>query len=168
MITTFSAETSKGKWIGYEILCGVGFGIGAQQTNVAAQTVLQQKDIGIGSALMMFAAQISGAVFIPIGNAVFENEFLKRLKGIPGVHENLVLNTGATEIRSVVSSDVLDTVLGAYDGALTEVFLVVTIMAAVGLLPAFCMEWKIVKNDSAKKGNERGADVESAPVVEKA
>jgi MFS family permease len=153
LITTFSAETSKGKWIGYQILCGVGFGIGAQQTNVAAQTVLQKKDIAIGSALMMFAAQISGAMFVPIGNAVFGNEFLKRLKGIPGVDGNLVLNTGATEIRNVVSPVVFDAVLGAYDEALTKVFLVAAIMAAVGLLPALCMEWKSVKKDQVKKGN---------------
>jgi MFS family permease len=153
LITTFSAETSKGKWIGYQILCGVGFGVGAQQTNVAAQTVLQKKDIAIGSALMMFAAQISGAMFIPIGNAVFENEFLKRLKSIPGVDGKLVLNTGATEIRNVVSPDVYDVVFRAYDEALTKVFLVGAIMAAVGLLPALCMEWKSVKKDQVKKGN---------------
>lgn len=42
MITTFSSDTEKAKWIGWQILCGVGFGVGAQQTNVAAQTVLQQ------------------------------------------------------------------------------------------------------------------------------
>ncbi|KAE8442513.1 hypothetical protein EG329_003294 [Mollisiaceae sp. DMI_Dod_QoI] len=168
LITTFSAETSKGKWIGYQILCGIGYGIGAQQTNVAAQTVLKQKDIAIGSALMMFAAQISGAVFVPIGNAVFENEFLKKLNGIPGVNGKLVLNTGATEIRNVVSPNVLDAVLRAYDGALTKVFLVAAIMAAIALLPALCMEWKSVKKDLVKKGNGKGADVESAPVVEKA
>ncbi|CZR57696.1 uncharacterized protein PAC_07585 [Phialocephala subalpina] len=137
-------------------------------TNVAAQTVIQQKDIAVGSALMMFASQISGAVFVPAGNAVFENESLKRLMGIPGVDGNLVLNTGATEIRNVVSPDVLDAVLEAHDGALTKVFLVAAIMAAVGLLSALCMEWKSVKKYRVKKGKGKGADVESAPVVEKA
>jgi hypothetical protein len=100
---------------------------------------------------MMFAAKISGAMFIPIGNAVFENEILKKLKSIPGVDGDLVLNTGATEIRNVVSPDVSDVVLKAYDEALTKVFLVAAIMAAVGLLPALCMEWKSVKKDQVKK-----------------
>jgi len=117
---------------------------------------------------MMFASQISGAIFVPIGNAVFENEFLKRLKGIPGVDGSLVLNTGATEVRDVVSAETLDAVLAAYEGALAKVFLVGAIMAAVALLPALCMEWKSVKKDQPKKGNEKGAGVESAPVVEKA
>jgi MFS family permease len=165
LITNFSAETNKGQWIGYQILCGIGFGVGAQQTNVAAQTVLPKKEIAIGSALMMFAAQISGAIFVPIGNAIFENEFLKRLKGIPGVDGNLVLNTGATEIKNVVSPEVLDAVLAAYDKALAKVFLVGAIMAVVALLPALCMEWKSVKKDQVKKENEKGADMENAPVV---
>ncbi len=163
LITTFSAETSKGQWIGYQILCGIGFGIGAQQTNVAAQTVLPKKEIAIGSSLMMFASQISGAIFVPVGNAVFTNAFLKRLNGIPGVDGNLVANTGATEIRTVVSPQVLDAVLEAYDKALTKVFLVAAIMAAVAVLPALCMEWKSVKKDQAKSGNG-----ESALAVEKA
>jgi hypothetical protein len=104
---------------------------------------------------MMFAAQIYGAMFVPIGNAVFENEFLKILKGIPGVDGNLVLNTGATEIRNMVSPGVFDAVLGAYDGALTKVFLMAAIMAALGLLLALFMEWKSVNKDQVKKGNEK-------------
>lgn len=115
---------------------------------------------------MMFAAQISGAVFVPVGNAVFENHFAKGLKGIEGVDVELVLRTGATEIRDVVKEGVLGGVLGAYDGALGKVFLVAAIMAAVGLVPALGMEWKSVKKGQ-KKGDGRvvDADVESAPVA---
>lgn len=104
---------------------------------------------------MMFASQISGSIFVTIGNAVFQNEFLKRLGGIPGVNGSLVLNTGATEIRNVVSPDVLGSVLQAYNGALMKVFLVGAIMAAVGILPALCMEWKSVKQDKGNKGDEQ-------------
>jgi len=160
LITTFTSGTNEGRWIGYQILFGVGFGIGNQQANIAAQTVLKKQDIAIGSALMMFAAQISGAIFVPVGNAVFENHLVKRLAGIQGVDANLVLNTGATEIRNVVAKEVLGGVLGAYDGALTKVFLVAAVMAAVGLVPALAMEWKSVKKDQ-KKGDGGAADVES-------
>jgi hypothetical protein len=159
LITTFTSGTNEGRWIGYQILFGVGFGIGNQQANIAAQTVLKKQDIAIGSALMMFAAQISGAIFVPVGNSVFENHLVKRLAGIKGVDANLVLDTGATEIRNVVEKEVLGVVLGAYDGALTRVFLVAAIMASVGLVPALAMEWRSVKN--LKKGDGGAADVES-------
>jgi hypothetical protein len=166
LITTFTIGTSRGRWIGYQILFGIGFGIGNQQANIAAQTVLKNQDIAIGSALMMFAAQISGAVFVPVGNAVFENHLVKGIKGIEGVDASLVLGTGATEIRDVVAEGVLGGVLGAYDGALREVFLVAAIMAAIGLVPALAMEWKSVKKDQ-KTGGGRVADVENGRVAEK-
>jgi MFS family permease len=168
LIATFTASTSKGAWIGYQLLFGIGFGIGNQQANIAAQTVLKKQDIAIGSALMMFAAQISGAIFVPIGNSVFENHLAKGLAGIEGVNANLVLNTGATEIRNVVPTNVLGSVLSAYDNSLTRVFLVAAIMAAIGVLPALGMEWKSVKKDQLKKGEGKGTDVESAPEAEKA
>jgi hypothetical protein len=139
LITTFTTGTSRGKWIGYQILFGVGFGIGNQQANIAAQTVLKKQDIAIGSALMMFAAQISGAVFVPVGNAVFENHLVKGLEGTEGLNAELVLGTGATEIRNVVAEGVLGGVLGAYDGALGKVFLVADVVAAGGLVPALVL-----------------------------
>ncbi|KAE9368058.1 MFS general substrate transporter [Stipitochalara longipes BDJ] len=166
LIMTFSVDTNKGKWIGYQILFGVGFGFGNQQASIAAQTVLKKEDIAIGSSLMMFAAQVSGAIFVPVGQTVFDNHLLDGLKGIAGVDGNLVLNTGATEIRSVVPAGSLGAVLSAYDNALTRVFLVSCIMATIGLLPALGMEWKSVKKD-AKKGAKSSADVEGAPEAEK-
>jgi len=166
LIMTFTVDTNKGKWIGYQILFGVGFGLGNQQASIAAQTVLKKEDIAIGSALMMFAAQISGAIFVPIGQSVFDNNLLKGLNAIPGVDGNLVLNTGATEIRSVVPAGSLRAVLDTYDHALTRVFLVACVMAAIAVLPAMGMEWKSVKKD-AKKGAAGAADVESAPAAEK-
>jgi hypothetical protein len=59
----------------------------------------------------------------------------------------------------VVPQEALSAVLGAYDNALTRVFLVSAIMAAIGVLPALAME-KSVKKDKLKKGEENGADVE--------
>lgn len=37
-----------------------------QQSSAAAQTVLAKKDVPIDSALMMFAQQVSGTVFVSI------------------------------------------------------------------------------------------------------
>ncbi|PMD40983.1 putative MFS aflatoxin efflux pump [Hyaloscypha variabilis F] len=166
LIMTFSVNTSKGVWIGYQILFGVGFGLGNQQASIAAQTVLKKQDIAIGSSLMMFAAQISGAIFVPVGQSVFDNHLLDGLKGIDGVNGTLLLNTGATDIRSVVPAGSLGAVLSAYDNALTRVFLVSCVMAAISVLPALGMEWKSVKKDGKKSGKD--ADVEGAPEAEKA
>jgi hypothetical protein len=166
LMTTFTPSTSKAMWVGYQILFGFGTGLGMQQPSVAAQTVLSSKDIAIGSALMMFAQQISGAVFVPIGQTVFENHLLKDLKDIAGVDGNTILKTGATELRSAVPGQELAGVLWAYDKALTGVFVVAVVMTGLAIVPALGMEWKSVKNQNVK-GEEGPAGGESTPVVEK-
>ncbi|KAF4637551.1 hypothetical protein G7Y89_g520 [Cudoniella acicularis] len=162
LMTTFTPSTPKAQWIGYQILFGIGSGLGAQQTNVAAQAVLPRKDIAIGSALMMFGSQMSGAIFVPIGQSVFENHLLKGINGIAGVDGEAILNTGATELRGVVGSEVLESVLGVYDKALTQVYLVAVVVAALAVLSALGMEWKSVKKD--KKADQRPAKVEDGGV----
>ncbi|KAF7505295.1 hypothetical protein GJ744_001082 [Endocarpon pusillum] len=54
LITTLTRFTGHSKWIGYQALFGLGLGTGMQQPNLAAQTVLQQKDVPVG---MYLAAQ---------------------------------------------------------------------------------------------------------------
>jgi hypothetical protein len=53
-----------------------------QQSSVAAQRVLVKKDVAIGSALMMFAQQVSGAVFVSIAQTVFINRLVSDLANV--------------------------------------------------------------------------------------
>ncbi|KFZ02102.1 hypothetical protein V500_00432 [Pseudogymnoascus sp. VKM F-4518 (FW-2643)] len=124
LITTFTIHTTAPHWIGYQILFGYGNGICMQQASLAAQTVLTKKDVAIGSALMMFAQQISGAVFVSVE---------------------------PTQLRAVLEPSLLSPVLLAYNKALTSTFTVAVAMAALGLFPALAMEWKSVKGETAKK-----------------
>ncbi|KAK3100966.1 hypothetical protein LTR53_018668, partial [Teratosphaeriaceae sp. CCFEE 6253] len=52
LITTFTPLTGHGRWIGYQVLLGLGTGLGMQQGNMAAQTVLARRDVPTGIALM--------------------------------------------------------------------------------------------------------------------
>jgi MFS family permease len=167
LITTFAPSIPKAKWIGYQILFGFGTGLGNQQASVAAQTVLAKKDIAIGSALMMFGQQLSGAIFLPVGQNVFANRLVQGLMGIGGIEEDTVLNTGATDLRGIVPAGDLGIVLEVYNGALTDVFKVALSMACVAIVPALCMEWRSVKKEKEMKmDEERGAGVENAAVNE--
>lgn len=55
LLTTFGVDSSQGKWIGYQILYGLGLGLASQAPNMAAQTVLAKQDVAIGASLMFFA-----------------------------------------------------------------------------------------------------------------
>lgn len=161
LITTFTPETGHPEWIGYQVLFGFGIGIGMQQSNMAAQTILSKKDIATGAALMFFALSFGGALFISVGQNVFSNSLLSKLSGIPNLDPAVIMNTGATALKSVVDPGYLDRVLDAYNDALVSSYKVVVILACLSILGALPMEWKSVKGEkggekSDAEGGEKG------------
>lgn len=145
LITTFTPSTNHPKWIGYQIIFGLGLGLGMQQANLAAQAVLSRRDASTGVALIMFCQQLGGAVFVSIGQNVFSNELIKGLRPISGINPATVVKTGATEIKNVVDVRFLTQVRDAYNGALTKTFTAALVMAALSIIGALFMEWKNIK-----------------------
>ncbi|KAK2756713.1 hypothetical protein FQN54_005159 [Arachnomyces sp. PD_36] len=164
LLTTFTTETGHPKWIGYQVLLGFGIGLGMQQSNMAVQTILSNKDIPTGAALMFFAQSLGGAIFVSVGQNVFSNSLLPGLSGIPGLEPNVVMDTGATALKSIVDPTYLDGVLHAYNGALVSSYQVALILACVSILGALPMEWKSVKGkkgdgkDEIKEDGKSGGD----------
>ena len=166
LITTFSPTTPHPQWISYQVVFGFGLGIGAQQATFAAQACLKPKDAPTGVSLILFMMQLGGTVFVSVGQNVFTNEFVKGLKGVPGLEDaRAVVGTGATELRKVVPKDVLPRVLAVYNGALVKSFQVALAMACLSFLGSILMEWKNIKKDKGKRskaGAEKGPTVKSS------
>ena len=146
LITTFTPTTGHAKWIGYQVIFGYGLGLGMQQANLAAQAVLARKDAPTGISLVMFCQQLGGAVFVSIGQNVFDNELVKNLHGIGGLSPAAVVSTGATELRTAVGPANLSAVISAYNGALVKVFQAALAMSCFSIIGALTMEWKNVRN----------------------
>ena len=157
LLTSFRPDTPQGRWIGYQIVFGFGTGICMQQSSVAAQTILSRKDIAIGSALMMFAQQLSGAVFVPIAQSIFQNRLVDTLAGMPGIDASRIGSAGATELKGVVPPAQLEGVLAAFNHALIATFYVVTAACCIAIFPALAMEWRSVKGKMKEgAGGEKG------------
>ena len=156
LITTWTPDTLHPEWIGYQILFGLGLGIGMQQAVLAAQAVLSRKDSPIGIALVMFCQQLGGAVFVSVGQSVFTNQLVKGLRSVAGVSPTVVVNTGATDLRHVVDPSNLRGVLVAYNGALTKTFTVALAMSCLSIIGALCIEWKNIKPKKKPEEVENG------------
>ncbi|KAK9477924.1 efflux pump antibiotic resistance protein [Lipomyces japonicus] len=156
LIITFKPTTMHAKWIGFQFIFGFGLGLGMQQSNVAAQTVLERKDVPTGASLMMFSQTLGGAIFLSIAETVFTNNLIKYLqRAIPG-HNNdsiieLISNTGATDLRYVVASNYLPQVLSAYNDALRQTFIVGLCLSCMTCFGAFSMKWQSVKSQKQSK-----------------
>ena len=159
LITTFTPSTGQSKWIGFQALYGLGLGLGMQQASLAAQAVLQRRDVPTGVSVIMFCQQLGGAVFVSVGENVFTNKLVEGLSSIPNFNPASVVNVGATELRQYVPAASLPQVVTAYNGALVTTYRVALAMACLSIIGSASMEWKNIKPKKGAKGGP-AADAE--------
>lgn len=159
LLTTFTPDTGHKVWIGYQALYGIGTGLGFQGSNVAAQVVLPIQDVPTGSSLVMFAQSLGGAISVSIGGNVYTNRIVAGLVGVPKLDPEVVINSGATNLRNIVPRQYLSTVVQAYNDGMTATFKVGLAFACASVFGALGMEWISVKKEGSKD-RRRGGKVE--------
>jgi MFS family permease len=160
MLSTLTPSSGTGAWMGYQILYGIGVGAGAQSANLAAQTVLPREDVPLGTAMMFFVQQLGGAIFLPVGQNLFSSSLVKSLAGIAGLQPDIIINTGATDLRKVVPASELGSVLHAYSSACTRVFVLGAALSACMILGAAAVEWKSIKKVKPEASRDAMVDEE--------
>lgn len=95
---------------------------------------------------MNLCLNLGGALFIAVGQNIFTNRLSTNLAAnVPVLNPSIVLNTGATSLRSAVDPGSLEGVLVAYNDALIHTYYVSIAMAGLSFIGALGMEWKSVK-----------------------
>jgi MFS family permease len=130
LYTTFTTTTPHAHWISYQVLQGIGAGVGIQMPILTVQVVLSSRpqQIPIGISLVAFFQYFGGSVFQSIALAVFQNRLIKALTYDVELDQNqvvMLLNAGSGGIREAVNRvfpDKMAVVLGAYNKAITTVF----------------------------------------------
>lgn len=166
LLTTLEISTSEGKWIGYQVLYGFGFGFIYQLPNLAIQTVLPKKDAPTGFALCLFGGLLFSSVFLAVGENILATQLINRLDGIPGFDPSLVISQGATTLLSSLPPEFHHAGLVAYNEALRVVLQLGLIVTCLSVPGAFALEWKSVKkvkkaqeDEEAKEAAESKGDV---------
>lgn len=146
LCTTFTVNSGIGQWIGYQIILGIGAGVGFQQCINALQTVLPLHDIPVGIAIITFAQSLSGAMFISIAQSVFENRLVASItEHAPEASAQRLIKAGAANLSQQVAADVLPSVLFAYNLAVTQTFYVSVGAAVLSFIGASLVQWKSMK-----------------------
>jgi hypothetical protein len=146
MITTLSVDSGKAQWVGYQFLYGFGLGLGMQQAGMGAQTSLSKKDVMTGVSLMFFFQGIGGSIFISAAETVFTHSLVKNLtKVATDITPEMIVKSGATQLRNIVPPQFLDEVLVAYNASLRDVFRVGLACSAATIVAGLTMEWRSVK-----------------------
>ncbi|KAJ7158473.1 major facilitator superfamily domain-containing protein [Mycena filopes] len=151
LLTTFKPDTGHAKWIGYQVVLGLGCGAGMNQPVMAAQAVLPLADVPTGTALIMFLQMMGGSLFVSVAQAAFENRLTSGLRAdVPGVDPGVVLRAGATSLKDAVPAALVGEVLEVYNAALVGAFYVATATACLSVVGTLAIEWKSVKPEAAK------------------
>lgn len=148
--------------LGFQIVFGAGAGMGLELPNIAVQTVLSQKDVPIGTSLVVFARSLGGAIFVSAGQNVFNNHIVSgMLARVPELDPAIVLQSGATDLQqtvkqaSVNQTGVVARVMGVYNDALVQAFLVALVLACISIIGAVGVEWRTVKGPPKEQNSEQ-------------
>jgi hypothetical protein len=152
LLTTFQIDTGAAKWIGYQVVYGLGLGWCFQIPNLAAQTVLPKQHVPAGLALMLFSTGLGASVFVSVGENVLATQLVRRLSGLPGFDPSLVTSAGATSLLGSLPLGLKEKGLVAYNESLQVVFRVGLIPCCLSTLGAFALEWRSVKKKPEAPG----------------
>ncbi|KAJ7474249.1 putative MFS multidrug transporter [Mycena latifolia] len=157
LLSTLTVATGHAHWIGYQVIYGFGVGVGIQQPLLVAQNVLRPLDVATGNSLVLLMGTLGGSMFISVSQNVFRSTLIKLVARIPGVDPALVLNTGATSLRSAVAPELLPAVLVAYNKALMSAIYVCVAVAALSTVGALATKWRSVKGEKESVDGELDA-----------
>ncbi|EOD51779.1 putative major facilitator superfamily transporter protein [Neofusicoccum parvum UCRNP2] len=151
LLYTLDVETSDGKWIGYQILGGVGWGIAFQVPIVVAQSHVEPEDISSVTAFVIFFMNLGGTLFVSAAQSAFVNKLIATLPSTaPGVDPDFVVATGATQIRAVFAEDEIPGIVAAYMAGIKVALAIATAATGVGLLVSLASSWKRLNAKAAE------------------
>ncbi|KAJ7878822.1 putative efflux pump antibiotic resistance protein [Mycena olivaceomarginata] len=100
MISTFKPDTGHAHWIGYQVIYGFRMGCSMQAPQIAAQIVLELKDVPVGTSIQTFSKTLGGALFVSVGQNVFQNNLISGLIArVPSVNPEIIFLAGATNLK---------------------------------------------------------------------
>ncbi|RAH68809.1 MDR family MFS transporter [Aspergillus aculeatinus CBS 121060] len=152
MCSTLTATSGHPEWIGYQALVGIGAGFGFNIPLIAVQASLPPDDIATATAIVMFAQNLSGALFIAIAQNLFQNRLVAAVvQYAPDVAPGDVIAAGAADLASSFSPAVLPQLQEAYNAATTQTFYLPVAGSALSILGAVFLEWLSVKREKTAK-----------------
>ena len=136
LLYTLDIGTDSGKWIGYQILAGIGAGLSFQIPVIVAQGTSVPADLSSVSAIVLYFQTLTGAIWISVAQALFSNKLLQVVaEEVPSIDPAQVVVTGATELRTVFA-DHLPGVLRSYMAGLKDAFALSIALAGVACIVA--------------------------------
>jgi hypothetical protein len=169
LITTWTLDTPLRIWFGYQVIAGLGVGVGFQAGILIVQNMLPLDQVPVATAAVQFFNTLGGAVAIAIAQALFNNGLISELEAnAPELNPEYFIQGGAANIKGVLAQlgrpDLLTTVLSAYLKGLVNTFYISVACASLAFVVTLFLSWKSVKEDK-KKAQDAETPVQNKEVA---
>jgi len=146
LLCTLTIDLDTGKYVGYQLLLGVGCGLCLQVPVMVGQAFALPQDIAAVTAILLFFQTTGGTILISAGQSIFTNQILNYLgsqgNGISGSN---VINVGADDLRSVFDGAELEVIKQAYLYGLRSAWILGTVCAGAAFIVSFLTRVRSIK-----------------------
>ncbi|PWI64554.1 hypothetical protein PCL_09567 [Purpureocillium lilacinum] len=153
LLYLLEVNTSTGKWIGYQIVAGAGWGCAFQIPMIAVQGSVSPKDLASATGVLLFFQCIGGAFLVSGAQSAFVNQMIPAvLNNDPEVNIGALVLTGATEIRKAFPAEQQSYIIGGYMQGLKVVFAICIACTGLATVVGFATRWKKLNQGEAGAG----------------
>ncbi|KAJ8113163.1 hypothetical protein ONZ43_g5218 [Nemania bipapillata] len=162
LLTTLGPNLETGKYVGYQLLLGIGCGLCLQIPVIVGQAFSSPADIPAVTAILLFFQTMGGTIFISAAQSIFANRLIVSLAGnTSGVIPKEVVAVGADQLRAVFSGAQLKDVLDAYIIGLRDAWILGVVTAGLAFLSSFLTGFRSIKQGAQQKSVAPSTDVPS-------
>lgn len=115
-------SSSRGQWIGIQILSSLGYGSCSQMPILAVQVVFSKPDIPTGLVMVMFFQMLGSALAPSVGQNLFTDGLLQNLSKVQGIDSAAVVAASASGFRTIDPPELMNAVVDAFNSSLRNVF----------------------------------------------
>lgn len=136
-------NTSTGKWIGYQIIAGFGWGLSFQIPMIVVQGSVVAEDLASATGMLMFFQGLGGAFLVSGAQSAFINQMVNYVTShAPEVSKANLILTGATAIRTAFPVEQQGVVIDGYMNGLHAAFAVCIAASGLATVIALGVRWK--------------------------
>ena len=94
----------------------------------------------MGSAVVSFCNSLGPALRTSMGQAIFATTFTRRVRLVPGINAAQIVRVVATDLKAVLTPDVLPALREAYNYALIRAFVLGIVCSAITFYCSLAMK----------------------------
>ncbi|KAJ7052196.1 ABC transporter [Mycena amicta] len=166
LLYTISSSTSSAKIVGFQILAGIGTGMGMQNSLLAIQVEFKSKSearlLGQATSMASFGQFLGGTIGLGVAEPVFASELTKFLAKYAPEAPAEVVRQSPTAIYTALPAEMIPGVVRSYTEALRIVFVVGVPVAGLALIASM-----FIKNLKIERGVPAAKPVEGEKAQEK-